>query len=83
MISLPSSPSKAVNILPWISQTLVFSLNSLISIWARTYFFRSDFYEWPDSHSQDILAHTAHAIKPGYPRLLIEDMPEGIERTKG
>ncbi|MCJ1264909.1 hypothetical protein MMC22_004784 [Lobaria immixta] len=41
---------------------------------ARTYFFRSVFHDWPEFRSLDILAHTAHAMKPGYSRLLIEDL---------
>ena len=41
---------------------------------ACAYFFRSVLYEWPESRSRDILAHTAGAMRASYSKLLIEDL---------
>ena len=40
---------------------------------ARSYHFRAIFHDWPDSSCQQILGHTAAAMKPGYSKLLISE----------
>ncbi|KAL8832258.1 MAG: hypothetical protein Q9170_004946 [Blastenia crenularia] len=40
---------------------------------ARAYHFRAIFHDWPDSSCQQILTHTAAAMKPDYSKLLISE----------
>ena len=41
---------------------------------ARCYYFRQIFHDWSDDISVEILKHTAAAMKPGYSKILINEM---------
>ncbi|KAH9991414.1 S-adenosyl-L-methionine-dependent methyltransferase [Xylariaceae sp. FL0662B] len=41
---------------------------------ARAYYFHAVFHDWPDNVAVDILKNTAAAMKPGYSKLLINDI---------
>lgn len=46
----------------------------LTSKGARAYYFRNIFHNWGDKESKLILERTRDAMKPGYSRLLIQDL---------
>ena len=41
---------------------------------ARAYYFRMIFHDWPDHQCTTILQHIVNAMKPGYSKLLINDI---------
>ena len=48
--------------------------DGILTTGARCYYLRNILHDWPDHKSIEILTHIAQAMKPGYSKMLLNEM---------